>query len=382
MDKYNKSNVDKIKTAAEKTNKVPYLKYGLIAFAAVVVIAVAAIIFFSVSQSYVASVGSEKIGVGEFKYYLEYQKNSMLQEAQKADANTTAAAFWKTNINGENAFEVAKKKTLDSMRDLKIQLIKAKEAGTKLDSTDKSYIDQQINSIITNTGSGSRTKANTELKKQGLSLDTFTKMYQDILMAQKFRSAEYKKLNLTNADIKTYYEKNPDWYKESQYRANGEEAVWVRHILINVSSTATQADKDAAKKKAEDILAKAKAGEDFATLAKSNSDDTGSKDNGGEYVFGISSGMVQEFKDAAFALKPGEISGLVQTSYGYHIIKLEEKYAKDEPVSLKCATDYNEYGLNYIEYKLYSKKLDEWKKDPKFDIKKNTSIYNSIKYAE
>lgn len=379
MDKYNnKPNVDKSKTAIDKPRKVPYLKYGLIAFAAIVVIAVAAIILYSISQSYVATVGSEKIGTGEFKYYLEYQKSSMLSEAQKADANTTAEAFWKTSINGENAFEVAKKKTLDSLRDLKIQLIKAKEAGTKLDSTDKSYIDQQISQILSNYGN-SRTKANTALKAEGLSLDVFTKMYQDILMLQKFRSAEYKKLNLTNADIKTYYEKNPDWYKESEYRTNGEEAVWARHILIQVASDATADTKAAAKKKAEEILAKVKAGEDFATLAKENSDDTGSKESGGEYVFGISSNMIQEFKDAAFALKPGETSGLVETSFGYHIIKLEEKYAKDEPVSLKCATDYNEYGLTYVQYKLYSKKLDEWKKDTKYDIKKNTGVYNSIK---
>lgn len=380
MDKYNnKPIMDKGKASVEKVAKVPYLKYGIIAFAVVVVIAVALIVLFSISKSYVAAVDGEKIGTGEFKYYLEYQKSSMLKQAQLADPNTTEAAFWKTNIGGKNAFEVAKEKTLDSLRELKIQLIKAKEAGTKLDSSDTSYINQQINSIVKQYGN-SRMKADTELKKNGLSLDVFTKMYQDILMLQRFRQAEYKKLNLTNADIKTYYEKNPDWYKESSYRTGGEEAVWARHILIQVPSGATQETKDAAKKKAQQILDKAKAGEDFATLAKENSDDKGSKDNGGEYVFGKSSGMVQAFKDAAFALKPGEISGLVETSFGYHIIKLEEKYAKDQPVSLKCATEYNEYTLTYIQYKLYTKNLDEWKKDPKFNIKKNDSVYNSITY--
>lgn len=375
MDKYkSKTNLDKGSAIDAKSPFPPFLKYGIIAFVAVIVLAVAAIIWFSMQNNYVATVGSEKIGKGEFKYYLEYQKQSMQQAAGVDDS--TAATFWNTNIGGKNAFELAKEKTLDSLQDLKIQLIKAKESGTKLGATDKNYIDTEIKNIVDKYGSN--IKANTALKAEDLSLDIFRQMYENWLLMQKYRDAEYKKLNIKTADVKTYLDKNPDWYKESTYRINGEEAVWARHILIMAASDATQEVKDAAKKKAQDLLDKAKAGEDFAKLAKENTEDTGSKDNGGEYLFGISSSMMASFKEAAFALKPGEISGLVQTDYGYHIIKVEEKYAKDEPVSLKCATEYNEYGINFISSRLFKEKLDGWKKDAAFAIKKNSPVLKSI----
>lgn len=171
----------------------------------------------------------------------------------------------------------------------------------------------------------------------------------------------------------------PDWYKESSLRTNGEEAVWARHILIKVATDATDEVKATALKKAQDVLAKAKAGEDFVTLVKANSEDTGSTENGGEYLFGKSASFITEFKDAAFKLKAGEISELVKTEYGYHIIKVEEKYTEGEVASLKCAQEYNEYGATFIKAKLYKQKLDGWKKEAVYEVKKNASVYNSIK---
>jgi parvulin-like peptidyl-prolyl isomerase len=152
--------------------------------------------------------------------------------------------------------------------------------------------------------------------------------------------------------------------------------VWVKHILIKAASTATQEEKDAAKKKAEDIIAQLKGGADFATLAKEKSED-GSSSWGGDYLFGKGQ-MYTEFETAAFALSPGQITETpVLTDAGYHIIKLEEKYAKDEPASLRCAKEYNEYGTTFIKYKLYTQKMDEWSKNAK--VKKNDAVYNSLK---
>ena len=341
------------------------LKYGIVAFAAVIVIAVALIIYFSVQKGYVATVDGEKIGVGEFNYYLSYQKDTMLKAAQAADASTTEEAFWKTNIGGKNALEVAKEKTLDSLQEIKIQLVKAKASGTKLGTTETKYIDTQIDSIVKQYGS--EIKANTALKAEGLTLDDFRKMYENIILMQKYRDAEYGKLKVEAADVQTYYEKNPDWYKESSLRTNGEEAVWARHILIKVATDATDEVKATALKKAQDVLAKAKAGEDFVTLVKANSEDTGSTENGGEYLFGKSASFITEFKDAAFKLKAGEISELVKTEYGYHIIKVEEKYTEGEVASLKCAQEYNEYGATFIKAKLYKQKLDGWKKEAVYE---------------
>jgi parvulin-like peptidyl-prolyl isomerase len=78
-------------------------------------------------------------------------------------------------------------------------------------------------------------------------------------------------------------------------------------------------------------LERARKGEDFAKLAKENSDDPGSKDKGGEYDFFGHGKMMPEFEKAAFALKIGEISDLVETQFGFHIIKLEERRAAASP---------------------------------------------------
>ena len=84
--------------------------------------------------------------------------------------------------------------------------------------------------------------------------------------------------------------------------------------------------KEEARKKAEEVLAKARKGEDFAALAKQYSDDPGSKDKGGEYTFSHGQ-FVPEFDKAAFALKAGEISGVVETPFGFHIIRVHERRA-------------------------------------------------------
>jgi len=95
--------------------------------------------------------------------------------------------------------------------------------------------------------------------------------------------------------------------------------------MIMVDATADQEKKDAAKKKLETVLQRLKAGEDFAAVAKEVSEDPYTKDKGGELGYFSKGEMVQSFEDAAFALKPGEISNIVETDYGYHIIKMTDK---------------------------------------------------------
>ena len=132
---------------------------------------------------------------------------------------------------------------------------------------------------------------------------------------------------VSDAEIDQYYNEHPAEFEE----------VRARHILISTQPQPPSPDaaktgeqpkapsKEEARKKAEEVLAKARKGEDFAALVKQYSDDPGSKDKGGEYTFGHGQ-MVPEFEKAAFALKPGEISDLVETQFGYHIIKLEERH--------------------------------------------------------
>jgi peptidyl-prolyl cis-trans isomerase C len=129
-------------------------------------------------------------------------------------------------------------------------------------------------------------------------------------------------INVTDADVKKFYDDNPAKFEQP-------ETVRAAHILLTTTDPVTHADlsdeKKAEKKKLiEDLLKRARAGEDFGKLAKQYSEDPGSKDNGGEYTFPRGQ-MVQEFEAAAFSLNTNQISDVVTTQFGYHIIKLYEK---------------------------------------------------------
>jgi peptidyl-prolyl cis-trans isomerase C len=102
------------------------------------------------------------------------------------------------------------------------------------------------------------------------------------------------------------------------------EQVKARHILIKVSPDASDVEKKKALEKARDILKKAKEGEDFAKLAETYSDDPGSRQRGGDLGFFGRGRMVKPFEDSAFSLKPGEMSEIVETRFGYHIVKVED----------------------------------------------------------
>jgi peptidyl-prolyl cis-trans isomerase D len=121
-------------------------------------------------------------------------------------------------------------------------------------------------------------------------------------------------LQVADSDLRAAYDKAKDRYIEPEKRKG-------RHVLIQV---AEGQDDAAGQKKAQEVLSKANAGEDFAALAKQYSDDPGSKDNGGDLGWAERSYFVPEFADALFSMKPGEVRGPVKTQFGYHIIRLDE----------------------------------------------------------
>ncbi|MDO6385214.1 SurA N-terminal domain-containing protein [Uliginosibacterium sp. 31-12] len=127
-----------------------------------------------------------------------------------------------------------------------------------------------------------------------------------------------RNLNVTEADARK-------WYDENQKAFEGSEERRASHILVQVPADAKPEVRAAARKKAEDILAQVKSmPAKFAELAKSASDDPGSAEKGGDLGFFGRGAMVKPFEDAAFALKQREISGLVETEFGYHIIQLTD----------------------------------------------------------
>jgi peptidyl-prolyl cis-trans isomerase D len=123
---------------------------------------------------------------------------------------------------------------------------------------------------------------------------------------------------ITDQQAQQYYQQHLKDYQVP-------DQVKVRHILISVPKGADAKTDAAAKAKAEDVLKQLRAGGNWAELAKKYSDDPGSKDTGGELGFLQHGVTVPEFDKAAFSLNPGQISDLVKTQFGYHIIQTEEK---------------------------------------------------------
>ncbi|CAL61904.1 putative peptidyl-prolyl cis-trans isomerase D, ppiD-like [Herminiimonas arsenicoxydans] len=156
-------------------------------------------------------------------------------------------------------------------------------------------------------------------------------------------------INVSDADIKSYYEQNAKHYGvEEQRRAS--------HILIGVNKDASDAEKAAAKAKAEQLLATLhKNPQEFAKLAKENSSDTGSAERGGDLGFFGKGMMVKPFEEAAFKLKQGELSDLVQSDYGFHIIKL----TAIKPASIKTLDEVKNEIASDIRKQLVAKKYTE-----------------------
>ena len=126
------------------------------------------------------------------------------------------------------------------------------------------------------------------------------------------------KVALKPGQVEDFYKQNPEQFKQP-------ERVRASHILILVPESADEAARSQAKTKAQQILKDVKSGKDFAALAKQHSQDPGSAVNGGDLGFFPQGQMVGPFNDAAFSLKPGSVSDLVETQFGYHIIKVVEK---------------------------------------------------------
>jgi len=181
-------------------------------------------------------------------------------------------------------------------------------------------------------------KLSSSLKVQGITRADWDKQRLDQATAGAVLERELK-VNITDDDVKKFYEENPAKFEQP-------EMVRASHILIGTKDQASNTDLSEEQKKvklklAEDIRKRAVAGEDFAKLAKEYSDDPGSKDKGGEYTFPRGQ-MVPEFEAAAFSLGTNQVSDIVTTQFGYHIIKTSEKFPAKKLELAKVSDDLKE----------------------------------------
>lgn len=162
---------------------------------------------------------------------------------------------------------------------------------------------------------GEFTKA---LEAAGFTEKSLARFIERNILADRIKNQEVnEKAKITGQMVKEYYEKNKDkYFKPEEFRAS--------HILVKVDPAASAEDKAKLKARAEALLKKIKDGADFGEVAAENSDDM-SRIKGGDIGYFHAGRIVPEFEAVILTMKVGEISGIVETIYGYHIIKLTEK---------------------------------------------------------
>ncbi|MEZ4249574.1 MAG: peptidylprolyl isomerase [Polyangiales bacterium] len=145
-----------------------------------------------------------------------------------------------------------------------------------------------------------------------------------------------EQLDPTAADLDAWIAAHPEEinreYEQNRHRYTGlEPQVRARHVLIKAAADASDDEKAAARRRAEDVLRRARGGEDFAQLATTLSEDTGSARRGGDLGYNPRGRMVGPFDEAQFALEVGGVSDIVETRFGFHVIKVEGKREGDVP---------------------------------------------------
>lgn len=166
-----------------------------------------------------------------------------------------------------------------------------------------------------------------KLNPSDADLEQFYKANANLFQAPEQANIEYvlfdvetikKSIVVAEADLKSYYDQNVQ-------RLSGKEERRASHILIASPKSAPEADRQKAKTKASELVAQVKKSPDsFAEVARKNSQDPGSAPAGGDLDFFARDAMVKPFSDAAFAMKKGDVSDVVESEFGYHIIKLTD----------------------------------------------------------
>lgn len=206
-----------------------------------------------------------------------------------------------------------KKKVLEGLIDRELLIQQSHKLGIKVS-------DAEINDQIANLKKRfpNEQEFNNTLAKMKMSeADLKAQFGQDMTMKKLIEQEVASKVNVSDEDTKAFYDSHPDLFKT-------QEMVRASHILIKVDPKASEADKAKAKEKMVQIQKRIKNGEDFAKVAKEVSECPSSA-KGGDLDFFQRGQMVGPFEQAAFALKPGQVSDIVETQFGYHLIKVTDR---------------------------------------------------------
>lgn len=341
---------------------------------------IAAIVIICVALSFLASinglnvsrtvitVADNEITEAEFKYYLEMAKQSVASEQGITDEEALKDFLKNGEVDGKPAADVIKEKALEDIIRTEIAVVKATEEKVALSDEEKTA----ARSVITATDA--ETVAMLKETKKSTGADKY--LIADIMEKIYLSNAYYNFVASQNAESFTPAEDKILAEIENSYAR-------VKHILIQNQPTEQNEDgtvpetegyAEEAKKKAEEVLAKALSGEDFDALMKEYGEDPGMESTPDGYVIDKSgylldgsSAMVAEFTKGTFAVKSNEVNPeLVESTYGWHIIKRCDL----TPTHADYAT-IEENAKSIIMYEMYEAYLDEAKASMEISIKEN-----------
>lgn len=206
-----------------------------------------------------------------------------------------------------------KKKILDGLVDRELLIQQSKKQGVKVTDTE---IDEQIATLKKRFPSEQEFAG--ALTKMNMTEATLKAQFgQDMAVKKMIDQDIASKITISDEDSKTFYDGHPDLFKTP-------ERVRASHILVKIDPKASDEDKAKAREKMVEIQKRVKNGEDFATVAKEVSD-CPSKAKGGDLDYFQRGQMVGPFEEAAFSLQPGVVSDIVETQFGFHLIKVADK---------------------------------------------------------
>ncbi len=252
-------------------------------------------------------------------------------------------------------FNKEKKNVLNKMIEQKLQLHYAKL--NKLEAT-KNDLDDAIEEIKTNNNFSDEMFEVT-LEREGLTLETHRASLKQQITLSKVLSVKVRsRIKVNEKEVKTYYQKNKKKFLTP-------EEIKAHHIIFVVNNKGDRVESAKQKKKALRVLKLARKGDDFEKLARTYSEGP-SKNTGGDLGWVKKGAMIPSFEKAAFSLRKDEISGLVRTDYGYHIIKVVGRREAKNRTLDEARDEIQKILLK----KKYDDRYDKWMTE----LKKNAFI--------
>ncbi len=238
------------------------------------------------------------------------------------------------------------------------------EAQEKNISASESEVGEQIQQYKGQYGDEGFAQA---LSNAGMNEDQLRSEISRSLTIQKLLEEEVTSgIEVTDQEVREFYEENTQMFEESQ-------SVKASHILIDTRDAETEEAKQEARARAEELLEQVEGGADFAELAREHSEGP-SAQNGGSLPQFSRGEMVPPFEEAAFALEPGETSDVVETRFGFHIIRVEEKSAGGTTPYEEVKPQIAQYLEQQKQQEAVQAYLDELKDAPDNEIERNVEF--------